>query len=256
MPSSATPSRFTRLLRGCLRLIWGVLDWIGQHELSVIIALLVASLAIWLFVVLAAEVVEGSTRQFDEWAVRSLRRANDPAQPLGPDWMAEVGRDLTALGGVAFLAMLTLSVAGFLGLRKMYGAMGLVLGSTLGGLLANSLLKELFDRPRPELVPHLSKVYSSSFPSGHSFLSATVYLTLGALLGRFVQQRRLKAYFLLVALTLTFLVGMSRVYMGVHYPTDVLAGWTAGLVWALACWLLARFLQQRGTVEASGNMLQ
>jgi undecaprenyl-diphosphatase len=161
----------------------------------------------------------------------------------------EVARDLTALGGVAFLTLLTLSVAGFLWLRKMYGAMWLVLGSTLGGLLASTTLKLMFDRPRPDLVPHLSDAFTSSFPSGHSFLSATVFLTLGSLLGRFVYQRRLKAYFLLVAVALTLLVGISRVYMGVHYPTDVLAGWSAGLAWALACWLLARFLQHRGAVD-------
>jgi undecaprenyl-diphosphatase len=111
------------------------------------------------------------------------------------------------------------------------------------------LLKYSFHRPRPELVPHLSYVYTSSFPSGHAMLSAIVFLTLGALLGRFVHGRVLKAYFLLVAGTLTFLVGVSRVYMGVHYPSDVLAGWTAGLAWAIVCWLLARSLQHRGVVE-------
>ena len=80
-------------------------------------------------------------------------------------------------------------------------------------------------------------------------LSAVVYLTLGSLLTRLVPERRVKIYFLVVALGLTFLVGVSRVYMGVHYPTDVLAGWTAGLVWALLCWLAARQLQKRGKVE-------
>ena len=238
-----------RAARGSLGLVRRLLDWIGQHELIVIVMLLIASLAIWAFVALADKVAEGDTLRFDEWAVRSLRRANDPAQPIGPRWLAEVGRDLTALGGVAVLALLTLAVTGFLWLRRMYGAMWLVLIATLGGLLTSTLLKNLIDRPRPELVPHLSMVYTSSFPSGHSLLSATVFLTLGALLGRFVQQRRLKAYFLLVALTMTFLVGVSRVYMGVHYPTDVLAGWAAGLAWALLCWLIARSLQRRGAVE-------
>jgi undecaprenyl-diphosphatase len=224
-------------------------EWIGKYELHVLIGLLVAAGAVWGFVLIADEVTEGDTQQFDEWAVRVLRRADDPAKPIGPDWLVEVGRDLTALGGVAALTLITLAVAGFLWLRRMYGAMWLVVVATLGGLIASTLLKSLFDRPRPNLVPHLSHVYTSSFPSGHSMLSATVYLTLGALLGRFFQERGLRAYFLIVALVLTTLVGVSRVYLGVHYPTDVLAGWTAGLAWAIICWLVARWLQKRGKVE-------
>ena len=176
------------------------------------------------------------------------RRSDDPVKLLGPDWLVEVGH-ITALGGIAVLSLLTLTVTGFLWLRRQYGAMWLVLAATLGGLTVTTLLKNSFDRPRPALVPHLSLVYTSSFPSGHSMLSATVFLTLGALLGRVVRQRRLRAYFLIVALTLTFLVGASRVYLGVHYPTDVLAGWAAGLAWAIICWLIARVLQRRGAVE-------
>jgi undecaprenyl-diphosphatase len=147
------------------------------------------------------------------------------------------------------LTLITAAVAGFLWLKRMFGAMWLVILAALGGLVVSSLLKGAFERPRPDIVPHLSQVYTSSFPSGHSMLSATIYLTLGTLLGRFVQPFRLKAYFLIVALILTGLVGVSRVYMGVHYPTDVLAGWAAGLAWALICWLVARYLQRRGAVE-------
>lgn len=167
--------------------------------------------------------------------------------------MGEVARDVTALGGVAVLALLTFSIAGFFWLRRMYGAMWLVLLSTLSGLLVTTLLKSLFDRARPQLVPHLSGVFTSSFPSGHSMLSATVFLTLGALLGRFVGKWHLRAYFLLLAVILMIIVGLSRVYLGVHYPTDVVAGWAAGLAWALICWLVARSLQRRGTVETKGR---
>lgn len=226
-----------------------LIDWIGSHELVVQLAMLGLVLTVWAFVALADEVRDGETEQFDHWAVRVLRRADDPSKPIGPVWLAEVGRDLTALGGVAFLTLLTIAVVGFLWLRRMFGAMTLVIVATLGSLVVSTLLKWTFDRPRPDLVPHLSMVYTSSFPSGHSMLSASVFLTLGALLARFVTERRLKAYFLIVAGTLTILVGVSRVYLGVHYPTDVLAGWTAGAAWALACWLVARFLQRKGTVE-------
>ena len=261
MPDSDRPSPATTKASGWRRratlaiasLQHSPLEWIGRHNAGVLMALLIIILAVWAFVALAYEVVAGDTLSFDEWCVRALRRAADPAKPIGPDWLAEVGRDLTALGGVTVLTLLTFAVAGFLRLRKMHGAMWLVLLAALGGLLTTTLLKSLFERPRPSLAPHLSKVYTSSFPSGHSMLSATVYLTLGTLLGRFVQQRALKAYFLIVALMLTFLVGVSRVYMGVHYPTDVLAGWAAGLTWALVCWLVARFLQQRGAVETAAE---
>ena len=147
------------------------------------------------------------------------------------------------------MALLTASVAGFLWLRRMYAAMWLVVIATSGGLVASLLMKNMFDRPRPSIVPHLARVYTHSFPSGHAMLSAVVFLTLGALLGRFVEEMRLKAYFLLLAVMLTVVVGLSRVYMGVHYPTDVLAGWAAGFAWASACWLVAKFLQRRGAVE-------
>src|SRR5207302_4145258 len=124
-----------------------------------------------------------------------------------------------------------------------------LLVATLGGFLISGLLKNHYERPRPAVVPHLSYVYSSSFPSGHSMLSAVIYLTLGSLLARLAERRRLKIYCVAVAMLLTFLVGVSRVYLGVHYPTDVLAGWAAGLAWAVLCWLVTRYLQRHGAVE-------
>jgi undecaprenyl-diphosphatase len=127
--------------------------------------------------------------------------------------------------------------------------MWLVIVATGTGLIASSLLKFSIGRGRPELVPQLALVQGSSFPSGHSMLSAVVYLTLGSLLARIVSVLAVKLYCIAAALLLTFLVGVSRVYMGVHYPTDVLAGWMAGLVWAILCWLVAQWLQRRGAVE-------
>ena len=225
--------------------------WRGlSQDLLLLLGVLVIVGGTWAFIELADEVSEGSTQRLDDYALRALRQRDDPSKPIGPKWLGEIGRDLTALGGIAALTLITLSVAGFLLIRRQYSAALLVIVATLGGLILSTIMKHAFDRPRPDIVPHLSDVYTSSFPSGHSMMSATVYLTLGALLARFVEQRRLKLYFLSVALLLTFLVGVSRVYMGVHYPTDVLAGWTAGLVWATLCWLVARYLQKRGAVEA------
>ena len=237
-----------------LNLVRHVFEWIGRHEFILLLALTVVAGAVWTFIKIADAVGAGETLDFDEWALRALRRTDDPARPIGPSWLSEMGRDLTALGGVAVLTLFVLAVTGFLWLRRMFGAMWLVLGSTLGGLLMSTLLKHWFERPRPGIVPHLSIAFTSSFPSGHSMLSATVFLTLGTLLGRFVKEFRLKAYFLVVALILTLLVGLSRVYMGVHWPTDVLAGWCAGLAWATLCWLVARALQHRGAVEPSAEL--
>ena len=225
------------------------INWLGRRSFIVLLAALIVVAGAWAFIALADEVREGGTQRFDDWALRALRRPDNPAVPIGPAWLPEVGRDITALGGVAVLTLVTLSVAGYLLMAKKYHAMWLCLIATFTGLLVSSTLKHLINRDRPELVPHLSHVYTSSFPSGHSMLSAVVYLTLGSLLARLSPGWGVKIYFITVAMTLTFLIGLSRVYMGVHYPTDVLAGWTAGLVWAILCWLVARYLQDRGKVE-------
>ncbi len=223
--------------------------WLGGADLAVLLALLILVLGGLGFFLIASAVRAGETQSLDEHVLLALRNPADPADPLGPPWMKEVGRDLTAIGGIAFLVLTTVSVAGFLLLCRKYHALGLLLVAVGGGLALSTLLKGAIDRPRPTVVPHLSYISTSSFPSGHSMLSAVVYLTLGSLLARMVQQRRLKLYFLAVALLLSFLVGLSRVYLGVHYPTDVLAGWAAGLAWAVLWWLLARHLQRRGAVE-------
>jgi undecaprenyl-diphosphatase len=236
------------MLGGMLKRLRELVDPIGL-DLTMLLAVLIAVGGVWGFVEIADEVTEGETKSFDEWAVRALRKADDPATPLGPRWLHEVGRDVTALGGVAVLVMITMAVVGFLWMQKKYHAMWVVVAATTGGLIISTLLKNLFARPRPEIVVHLSHVYTSSFPSGHSMLAAVVYLTLGALLARFIEGRWSKFYFLGIAMLLTLVVGVSRVYMGVHYPTDVLAGWTAGLAWAVVCWLVARYLQRRGAVE-------
>lgn len=224
------------------------LTWLGGHEMTVLLALACVVAGIWGFALLADEVREGGTRVFDERLLLAFRHAGDHT-PLGPPWLQEAARDITSLGGTAVLTLVTLIAAGFLALEGKKHMAVFLCGAVLGGLAAGTILKHVFARPRPDLVPYSAYVSGASFPSGHSMMSAVTYLTLGALLARSQERQRAKAYFLLVAMFLSFAVGVTRVYLGVHWPTDVLAGWTAGAVWALLCWLTARWLQSRRTLE-------
>jgi undecaprenyl-diphosphatase len=234
--------------RGWRRLADGLV-WIGRHELGTLLTFLVAVASLWAFLAIAGEVFEGETRGFDARLLLALRRPGDPAVPVGPAWLQEVARDVTALGGVTWMVGLTLGVVGYLLLDGKRHAAAFLLVAALGGLALSSALKIGYHRPRPDLVPHAVPVGTPSFPSGHALGSTVVYLTLGALLARVQARWRVKAYVLLWAVLLALLVGVSRVYLGVHWPTDVLAGWTGGAAWALACWVAARALQRRGRIE-------
>src|SRR5690606_15656210 len=208
--------------------------------LAVVLALVAASL--WAFAELADEVMEGETRAFDIAILFALRTPGDPADPLGPAWVAEMARDVTGLGGIGVLTFLTLAAAGLLWLQRRRWTALYVLGAVGSGVTLSNAAKAFFDRPRPDLVPHGSLVYTASFPSGPSLMAAVVYLTLAALVARSFPERRLRAYVVALAILVTLAVGASRVYLGVHWPTDVLAGWAAGGAWALACAALAHAL--------------
>jgi undecaprenyl-diphosphatase len=232
-------------------LVSRIIEWLGGHELAAMLGVLGVVGSTWGFLVLASEVAEGRTKAFDDRLLLALRVPGDPARPIGPEWVSETARDVTSLGSSAVLLLATLGVAGFLALDRRYSAMCFVLGAVFSGWGLSFGLKAAFERPRPELVPHLMRVDFSSFPSGHSMMSAVVYGTLGTLLSSLVTRRRLKFYFLSLAASLAGLVGVSRVYLGVHYPTDVLAGWAAGLAWSTTCWLVARRLRRRGAIEST-----
>jgi undecaprenyl-diphosphatase len=229
-------------------LLFRSLSWLGGHELGILVLLFAIAAGVWAFAKLASDVKEGETYSFDRRILLSMRHPGD-LTPLGSPAIQEAVRDVSALGGVSLLGLVTMIAVGFLVLDGRSHMAYFAAGSVTGGMIAAELLKDVFQRPRPEIVPHVAYAASTSFPSGHSMMSAVTYLTLGALLARSQERRRLKAYFLLLAALLTFLVGVSRVYLGVHWPTDVLAGWMAGAVWALLCWLVARWLQSRKTLE-------
>jgi undecaprenyl-diphosphatase len=218
---------------------------ITRVERSVLLAVLIVAGGISGFAALADVVCAGRTRGLDEWTLRCLRRPDDPAALVGPAWMKEAVRAVTSLGGVSVLVGVNLAVAAGFAVRRKFATLAFILASVVGGLLLWLMLSSYFARPRPQIVPYLCSVTGNSFPSGHSMMSAVVYLTLAALLASRAVRRRSKLLVITAALLLAGLIGSSRVCLGVHYPSDVLAGWTAGLVWATACWLLARRLRKR-----------
>lgn len=232
-------------------------QWISRRatgfELGLAAVLALAAAALWGFAELAEEVIQGKTLAFDTAILLALRAPGDAADPLGPPWVEELARDVTGLGGLGVLTFLTLAAAGLLWLQRRRGTALYVLAAVGSGVTLSNAAKAFFDRPRPDLVPHGSFVYTASFPSGHSLMAAVVYLTLAALVARGFPERRLRAYVVALAILVTLAVGASRVYLGVHWPTDVLAGWAAGGAWALACAALAHALARRGAIEASDD---
>ena len=222
-------------------------------ELPGLLGLLLVAGGLLGFVALAALVHGDSLEGFDRHLLLLLRDPADLERPIGPHWLPAIAQDVTALGSNVILVSVTLVVLGGLLLERKRDAALLTAVSILGGTVLSLLVKLLFERPRPDVVPHMVEVFTASFPSGHAMLSAVTYLTLGALMTRIQAGPRLKLYVMAVAVAVTLLVGASRIYLGVHWPTDVLAGWCLGSAWALSCWLVALRLQRRGQVERPGE---
>ena len=202
--------------------------------LTILAMVTAATTALSLFIKVAEEMVEGDTHQIDHLILMWLRAADNANDPLGPEWLEDFARDITALGSPAVLGLIVLISSLFLllaGNRRLSIFMTVAAG---GGTLFVTALKEVFARPRPQLAPDGLFVYTASFPSGHAMVSAVVYLTLGVLIARLAPRIQLKLYIMMVAVFLTGLVGFSRIYLGAHWPSDVLAGWAIGAAWALA----------------------
>lgn len=186
------------------------------------------------FGLIADEVSEGDSLDFDKAVLAALREPGNLQDPVGPAWLEEAARDVTALGGVAILSLLvTLVVAHFM-LRGKWRTGAFLAFVVIAGTMLSNALKVFFDRPRPDLTG-IVHVASASFPSGHATVSAVTYLSLGVVLARASDRRRLKLFYIAVAILLTGIVGLSRLYLGVHYPTDVAAGWALGAAWAIVC---------------------
>ena len=217
-------------------------------EAPLLMVMALVSGLILAFLQIADEMVEGEMEAFDRSILLMFRDPANPDLVIGPPWMHEMVRDITALGSFSLLGLIVLGVCAYLYLARMRSAALFVLVSVLGGTLLSTVLKMGYNRPRPDLTT-MSEQFTASFPSGHAMLSAVTFLTLGALLARFAPTRRLQVLSLCGALLLTLLVGLSRLYMGVHYPSDILAGWCLGSAWALLCSSVAIVLQRRGSVD-------
>jgi undecaprenyl-diphosphatase len=226
------------------------LKWIGSHELADLLAVSTIALGALVFVETWSRIRHGHAMSVDRLLLLSLRSESNPAVPIGPRWLEGAVRDVTALGSVTVLTLITVSAASYLAMKRQPRAALFLVASVVSAAVLASLLKAAVGRTRPDVVPHLVAVDTSSFPSGHSMVSAAVYFTIGTILARLEANLAMKAYILAWAALLSFLVGMSRVYLGVHWPSDVLAGWAAGSGWAAVCFGLARLLQRRGEVEA------
>ncbi len=196
-----------------------------------------AALLLWGFAAVADEVLEGDTTVFDSTVKGWFRAPGAPETPWGPVWLQEAVRDLTALGSFTVLGTVLVATVLYLAFSGKLRSALFVLISVIGGTILSTGLKAAFDRPRPD-VEAAARVFTASFPSGHATVSAVVYLTLGLLMAEAVSHGRLKAYFIVLGILLTFAIGVSRIYLGVHFPTDVLAGWALGGAWALVCWIV------------------
>ena len=224
-----------------------------RNEARLLAAIAVVSGLVLAFLQIADEMSEGGMEAFDNSILMLFRDPNNVDQIIGPSWVHEMVRDITALGSFAVLGLIVVAVCSYLILARQRAEALLIAVSVLGGTLLSTLLKMGYNRPRPDLVA-MSHQFTASFPSGHAMLSAVTFLTLGALLARLAPTRALQIFSLSMAIFLTLLVGSSRLYMGVHYPSDVLAGWCLGAAWALLCTSVAAALQRRGKLGGENTI--
>lgn len=206
--------------------------------------LTVAALGVLAFLYVAHEVGEASFERWDAWLLLAFRNPADLADPIGPPWLAETVAEVTALGGYPLIIILMVTVIGFLLVARYYGPALFVFLSIFTGWLVSQGLKSFYARPRPDLVPTLDFVHTASFPSGHAMMSALFYLTLAAVIARLTDNSRLRAYVFGVAILISAAVGLSRIFLGVHWPSDVVAGWALGVAWAALSWLAVSALRR------------
>ena len=195
---------------------------------------MLASAVCWVGFALVVTMVLGNRAgHFDAAGLQFWRTGTD-LHPRGAPWLTEALRDFTALGGVLLrhvFAVAALVALLFLRLRREATLLVLTIVSGWG---VNSLIKALVGRPRPQIVSHLTEAGGSSFPSGHSFNSAVVYIAIALAFAALSPRQAVRATIIATAMIVTLLIAFSRVWLGVHFPSDVIAGWLGGAGWAFA----------------------
>ena len=237
-------NRFRHLLKGMIA---------RREALAPAIIFGLLAFGLYVFLAIADEVAEGEIREFDEWLLLLFRDSANPAAVRGPAWLQETMVEFTALGGYPVIILTLVAVLGLLLITRRYGPALFTFVSVWFGWLISHLLKQFYDRPRPDLVEHLDTVHTASFPSGHAMMSTVIYLTLAALVVRFFQDFRVRVYVVVMAVLISLLVGVSRIFLGVHWPSDVIAGWALGIAWACFLWLVVAFLQ-RASKRENGDL--
>jgi undecaprenyl-diphosphatase len=202
---------------------------------TVVLLLGAASISAVLFFCMCLLVSGGLTKHLDIAVLTHLRTAADLNVTVGPGQLLTMARDVTALGDATVLTMITVMTLGYCLLTRYWAAFFMIFISVNSSNLTMILLKLFFHRQRPDVVPHLVTATMTSFPSGHAMMSAVVYLTIGAILARIEPRRTVKMYLLSIFAVLSLVIGMTRVFLGVHYPSDVIAGWLAGIALGTFC---------------------
>jgi undecaprenyl-diphosphatase len=221
-----------------------------RAEFVLVASLAVIAAAVLFFIEIADEMTEGEAHGFDMAVLEALHPdPANPSEPVGPRWLDHAAADLTALGSVSVLAATALLAGGFLVLQRKRVEAAIVVVAFAGGLALSESLKALFSRERPPEVYRAAEILNASFPSGHALLSAVVFLTLGAMLAQEAKGMALRIFVMSAAIGLMLIVGATRIYLGVHWTTDVLAGWSVGAAWATACWIVGRWLRNRSAMS-------
>ncbi len=229
---------------------------IGRIELPMLLAGVIVAGGLWGFLELMEIATDRAPHALDSEILLWFRVEGHPDVPVGPAWLPKMVRDITALGSAAVLTLITAATALYFFVVRRPASGLFVIAAVASGQIVATLLKTGIDRPRPDVVPHLMQESSLSFPSGHAMISALVYLTLGALASQTAHNQATRIYILSLAVFISLLVGISRLYLGVHWPSDVMAGWCAGFAWAMLWWMAARLIQPNGGSDtASGNQV-
>ena len=232
--------------------LWRHLRRIETRVLATFIAVAAAIAA---FAALADEVREGGALGIDRILLLAFRVPGHLDVAAGPEWLRETARDITALGGFTVLTLISVLATIMLLIHRRRAQALVFAGTVLAAQLVSDGLKVWIGRPRPTLVSHLDLVYSNSFPSGHALMTPVVYLSLAGILAAGERRAGEKALLLGSAAALTAAVGISRVYLGVHWPTDVLAGWMLGGAIALASSLGLRRVGPRAPLHPASPVI-